>query len=62
MKFLETSSGRLSSKFGKPEKYAFEAIINDHYSNSDLSIDEIRKNFIHVGDSLEADIVFANNC
>ena len=42
VKCVEISSGKISQKFGKPETYAFNAIMDQHFLNSDQSIDEIK--------------------
>mmetsp|Transcript_5037 Transcript_5037/g.3477 ORF Transcript_5037/g.3477 Transcript_5037/m.3477 type:complete len:107 (+) Transcript_5037:613-933(+) len=57
IKCVETAAQQTALMMGKPDTTAFDTIRNDHgWMNEDLS------KFIMIGDNLETDIKFGNNC
>ena len=58
LKSVETASGcNPAIRIGKPEVYAFQAIIRDHFENEPPNLSD----FLMIGDNVESDIQFAKN-
>ena len=54
LKIVETSCGKKATSIGKPELFAFDIILIDHFKNN--RSEELLSSFIMIGDNAETDI------
>lgn len=60
---LETACGRKAERIGKPDKFAFGQILQDHFADEQdrWSDPEYLRQFCYVGDNIDTDVIFAKN-